>query len=451
MTVVPFVHEGLGNSSYLVELSGGEALLIDPDRTVDRYLSAASDRGWRVTTILETHLHADFVSGVREAAEATGARLFVPAGGDAKFEHIPISARERLGLGEAEIEAIASPGHTPEHLSFVLRAERRPPLLFSGGSLMVGGAARTDLISPDLTDELTRAQYRTLTRAFSSLPDETQLFPTHGGGSFCSAGEAGERTSTLGEQRVDNPLLQFANEEEFATWFQSTFPAAPAYFFRMRAINQAGPRLRREVPPPPALSPDEFDAARCEALVVDVRPIGEYAAAHIPGSFSNPFRSAFATWLGWLVPEGTPLLFVLGDVPLQAVVDESMLVGYESFAGWLAGGLESWETSGLPVTQSQLVDAARARDAIYDGAALVDVREPSEFGAGHIDGAIPVPLGSLGSALDRIPKDRPILAQCGAGERAASAASLLERAGFERVVIFDGGIGAWKDAGYAVV
>ena len=261
MNIIPFVHEGLGNSSYLMEVATDEAVLVDPLRSVDQYLRAAEDRGWRIRTVLETHLHADFVSGALEVAQAMGAEIFVPQAGSVRFPHRPVQPGERIRIGGFDLEAIASPGHTSEHLSYVLRAAQGPPALFSGGSLIVGGAARTDLIAPEMTDSLTHSMFRTLKTAFTSLPDETLLFPNHGGGSFCSAVPGADRTSTLGLERRQNAVLAVENEDEFVRWFPTTFPAIPAYFFRMRPINQEGPRLRERIAPSPPLQPNAFDAA----------------------------------------------------------------------------------------------------------------------------------------------------------------------------------------------
>lgn len=449
MNVIPFVHDGLGNSSYLVELGDGTAAVIDPDRTTARYHRAAESRGLRITAALETHLHADFVSGVRQLGDDGVPSLFLPEDAAARYPHQPLRPGARLRLGSHEVEVIASPGHTPEHVSYLVRGPAGPPALFSGGSLIVGGAARTDLIAPDQTDALTRAQYRTLTAAFRALLDETRLLPTHGGGSFCSAGGGGDRTSTLGRERATNPLLAEPDEETFARTFPTAFPAAPAYFFRLRTVNQAGPRRRRDIPLPPLLDPAAFDAARREALVVDVRSKEAYACGHIPGALNNAFRSAYATWLGWLVPPETPLLFVVDDAPLEQVVDESLLVGYERFAGWLAGGMAAWQTAGLPVATSALVEAQAAHDAVLDGAVALDVREPGEYAAGHIAGALHIALGRLEGELHRLPRDRPILTYCGHGERAATAISLLERGGFAGPLLnLDNGFAAWQAAGH---
>lgn len=450
MNIIPFVHEGLGNSSYLVGLGHGDALLVDPDRSVERYLAAARAREWTIRHVFETHLHADFVSGALEVRAATGAELFVPEAAAVRFPHRPVLPGESVPVRGGAITSIPSPGHTPEHTSYVLDAEGRVPALFSGGSLLVGGAARTDLIAPDMTDGLTRAQFRTIKNAFRDLPDDTELLPTHGGGSFCSAGSTGARTSTLGFERRTNILLTYSDEDEFASWFPGTFPAAPAYFFRMRPINQAGPRLRSSIPQPPSLEPAEFDRLRSQALVVDVRPQAEFMHAHVPHSLNNTFRGAFATWLGWLVPADSPLLLVLGEEPLERVLDECLLVGYERFAGVLAGGLDAWRDSGLPVARASLADPGMVRPLLLDGMTALDVREPDEFAAGHIPGAMHIPLGQLQRRAGELPRDRPILTYCGHGERSATALSLLERLGFGPLTNFNGGFDAWRDAGMEI-
>lgn len=446
MNVHPFVHEGLGNSSYLVEVGDGEALLIDPDRSFDRYLRAAEERGWRIVGVLETHVHADFVTGAVEAIHAVDAPVFQPADAACRYPHQAVRANEPFTIANAQIEATASPGHTPEHVSYVLRSGSHPPVLFSGGSIIVGGAARTDLISPERTEELTRKQHHTLREAFASLPDETLLYPTHGGGSFCSAGAGGERWSTLGRERADNPALGVTDEDDFVRWFPTTFPAAPDYFFRMRAFNQAGPRLRADIPQAAALSPDEFEKASRQALVIDVRSKEEYARGHIARSLSIPFRDVYPVWLGWLVSPEMELLFVLGGAPIERVTDESLLVGYERFAGWLGGDLQGWRAAGKPVEGHALIEAQEARRLLRDGAVALDVREASEVQAGRVDDAIAIPLGELGARVAEVPRDRPIVVYCGHGERASTGVSLLERAGFTQLMNLDGGFDGWQSA-----
>jgi rhodanese-related sulfurtransferase len=384
---------------------------------------------------------------------ATSAPVYVSLEAPMSYPHEGLKHGQRLRLDGAEVEVIASPGHTPEHVSYALRTGEGPPALFSGGALTAGAAARTDLLTPELTEPLTRAQFRTVHMAFTGLPDETLLLPTHGGGSFCTAGSGGERTSTLGRERATNPLMLYEGEDEFMRWFPTTFPAVPAYFARMREVNVAGPRLRRDIAMPGALSPEVFREAAKDGLIVDVRPVEEYARGHIEGSLSDAFRPSYATWLGWLAPLGTPLLFVLPDAGeglLDAVVDESLLVGQERFVGWLEGGMEAWERAGLPLRALPRVEAEAAREVAAEGVTVVDVREPDEYESGHVSGALSIPLGRLQGELGRVPRGRPVLTYCAMGERSTTAASVLERNGFADVQNLEGGIEAWRAAGQQV-
>jgi hydroxyacylglutathione hydrolase len=453
LEVISFVHEGLGNSSYLVEVGGGRAIAIDPDRTVGRYLEAARSRGLDISHVLETHVHADFVSGARDIAAATGARLFMPQASDSRVDHVALSPGTKSQLDGVQVQAIGSPGHTPEHLSYALVHGEQPPLLFSGGALIVGGAARTDLISPEMTETLTRSQHRTATSAFNHLSDETLLYPTHGGGSFCSAGRGDQRTSTLGQERSNNPVLQETDEDSFVSWFPATFPAVPDYYWRMRAFNQGAPRLRREIQMPRPLAAKEFASASRGGLIVDVRHPAEFTRAHTRGALSIFAGQSYAIWLGWLAKPGVPLYFVTGeDAPLGRVIDESLLVGYEHFGGYLDGGFETWAREDLPTAGAEFIESAEARDALADGAVALDVREDSEFKQGHIDGAINVPLGSLQSNLQHIPRDRPIITYCAHGPRATSALSILERAGdFGPLLNLRGGYEVWAKSQHVTV
>lgn len=444
MNIVPFVHEGLGNNSYLVGLDEGRALLVDPDRSIQRYLDKARALGWNIEAVFETHLHADFVSGAHEVAAATGAKLFLPRDARVRLPHEPLDAAGRVTLSGVEIEAIGSPGHTPEHLSYAVRSGANAAALFSGGSLIVGGAARTDLISADMTETLTREQFQTLHNAFTSLPDETELFPTHGGGSYCSAGSGTTRTSTLGHERAANPVLGVNEKDEFARWFPTTFPAAPAYYFRMRAFNAAGPRLRGDIAMPAPMTPNDFEtaAAAQSGLIVDTRSVESYSAGHIQDSLHIEFRDSFAVWLGWLSPPTAHLFFVAEPETLDDVITEALLVGLENFGGWLEGGIDAWRASGRPVASTDFVDGGTARSLIADGAEVVDVREADEFAVRHAEHAQHIPLGSLRDKSIGGTQTDPVVVYCGHGERASTAASLLERAGRTRIINVRGGLDA---------
>jgi glyoxylase-like metal-dependent hydrolase (beta-lactamase superfamily II)/rhodanese-related sulfurtransferase len=444
-----FRDAGLGNGSYLIDVGGRRGVLVDPDRRAGRYLAAAEEAGMQIVGVMDTHLHADFVSGSLDVRSETGAELYEPAEAGVSFPHRPVGPGERLDVGDVEIEVRATPGHSPEHVSYVFRRGGDPsPVLFSGGALIVGGAARSDLAGPELTDHLTHHQYETLHRAFSDLPDETRLMPTHGGGSFCSAGSGGKQTSTLGEERRTNRLLSMS-EDEFLTSWPASFPRTPAYFARMREVNWSGPRLRKDIEMPRPLTPEAFAAAASEpgTVTVDVRDPASYATAHGEGALAIPFRDSFPTWLGWLVPGDTRILLVLGDRPLQDVVDACVLVGYERFAGYLDGGMEAWRAAGLPVRSLPAIGPEDVVAWLEKGAQPLDVREPDELELGAVAGAVQIPLGDLPQHVAAIPPGRPLLVYCASGMRSTTAASVLERAGVGPVVNLSGGYGAWQEAG----
>lgn len=449
MDVQLFRDAGLGNGSYLIEVSAGRAVLVDPDRRVRRYLGAATDRGFEIAGVLDTHLHADFVSGAQDIRAETGAELYEPAEAGVPFPHTPVKPGERIDLGEVEVEVLSTPGHSSEHVAYVFRREgEAAPVLFSGGALIVGGAARSDLAGPELTDHLTHHEFETLQRAFSDLPDEALLKPTHGGGSFCAAGSGTKHVSTLGEERATNPLLSMSEEEFLRSW-PASFPRTPAYFARMREVNWAGPRLRSDIELPAALEPKAFaDAASVPgSVVVDVRAPASYAEAHGEGALAIPFRDSFPTWLGWLVPVDARILLVLGEASLDDVVDACTLVGFERFEGYLDGGMDAWREGGLPIRSLPAIGSDDVVSWLEKGAQPLDVREPDELELGGVAGAVSVPLGDLPQHVNVLPAGRPLLVYCASGMRSTTAASLLERAGVGPVVNLKGGYGAWQEAG----
>lgn len=438
--IMTIADEGLGNSAYLADLGDGRALVVDPGRDPSRYLAAASRRGLTIAFSAETHLHADFVSGSRELA-ARGATVLAPAAGGIEYTHRGLSDDEEIDLGGLTLRAIATPGHAPEHLAYLLVDGREPLCLFSGGALLPSSAARTDLVSSEQTDGLTRQLYRSVRGRLLRLPDDLVVLPTHGAGSFCSASATGKAWTTIGRERTANPLFSLGDEDQFVRAFLGGLGTYPDYFVRLRDVNRDGPRAYgMDWPALRSLSATRVRELSSEgAVVVDVRPYVDYARGHVAGSLSIALRGAFATWLGWIVPAGAPLVFVLDRVQDRAeVVRQCLNVGYEELLGELDGGFESWKEAGLPVASVRLIAPTGCTEA-----ATYDVRQRGEYLAGHLPGAVHIELGSLPGVADQLPRV-PITAYCKHGERAMTAASVLERAGHRELSIIDGGFDAWR-------
>jgi hydroxyacylglutathione hydrolase len=339
------------------------------------------------------------------------------------------------------LHAIATPGHTPDHLAYLLCEDGRPAALFSGGSLMVGTVGRTDLLGAELRDDLARQLYRALRDEILPLPDDLAVYPTHGAGSFCSAPGASERTTTIGRERATNPMLAATDEDAFVEQLVAGFGTFPSYFSRLPEMNRLGPRLYSTPPTLARLHADEVrDFLARGAVVVDIRPIDAFAAGHIPGALSIELRAVFASWLGWLVDPDRPLVFVIDDDQDRAeLVRQCLSVGYEQFAGELDGGMAAWRADAQPEARIELVgpDAAAAP--------ILDVRQSNEYDAGHVPGSVHIELGSLSNAAAQLP-DGPVTVMCGHGERAMSGASILAAHGRGEVSVLRGGPAEWSAA-----
>lgn len=441
VTIAPLVDEGLGNSSYLVGLGEGRALVVDPGRDAVPYARLAEERGLAIAYGLETHLHADFVSGSRELA-SLGGQILAPQAGDLAFPHRGLVDDEEIDLGGLTLRAIGTPGHTPEHLAYLLLDGRTPVALFSGGALLVGSVARTDLISPEQTEPLARSLFRSLRTRILTLPDDLVVYPTHGAGSFCSAPGDGQRTTTIGRERTANPLLAAPDEDTFFRLLTAGLGTYPGYFLRLREVNRRGPRVYGAQPPALAeLTPAELRRQLADgAELIDARPIEAFAAGHIPGALSIALRDAFASWLGWLVEPERPLVFVLDERQDRgALVRQCLKIGYERLAGELAGGMAAWRAAGLSERRTALTAEPTAL-----AEPILDVRQAAEYAAGHVPGSIHLELGGLSSQANRVASDTATV-MCGHGERAMTAASLLERAGGSPTV-FRGGARDWSRA-----
>lgn len=441
LQVVAVLDEGLGNSSYVVDLGDGRALVVDASVDLRSVRTATARSGVQVAYAADTHLHADFLSGARQLAATDGATVLASAAGDRQFPHTGLVDGQEIDLGGLSLTAMVTPGHTTEHVSLLLSDGRSPMGVFTGGSLLVGAAARTDLVDPDRTVELARAQYRSLQRLMS-LPDEVEVWPTHGPGSFCSAPPGADRTSTIGRERATNPLLLAADEDAFVQQLLGALGTFPTYFLRLPEINRRGPRLYDAVPLAPALSPAQAEALRASgAQVVDVRPVADHAAGHLSGAVSIPLRGAFATWLGWVISPDRPVVIVRGPGQDPAeIVWQAAKVGYDNLVGEVTVGPDDWAAAGLPVGATALVEPAD-----LEGRRVLDVRQHSEFAAGHLPGATNVELGDLVDRVAELNGD-PVVVMCGHGERAMTGASLLERGGVTNVAVMEGGPQDWADA-----
>lgn len=439
--VVTFVDEGLGHSSFLVDLGDGRALVVDPPRIPDRHIAEADARGLAIAFTADTHSHADYVSGSPELA-ARGAVFLASKGAHLEVAHRDVAAGDEIELRAGlALRAIATPGHTPDHLAYLVYENGRPTALFSGGSLMVGAVGRTDLLGPEPREDLARQLYRALRDEILTLPDELAVYPTHGAGSFCSAPGSSERTTTIGRERATNPMLAAPDEDRFVEQLLAGFGSFPTYFSRLPEVNRRGPRLYGSVP---AL--DRLDVTQVRTLLaggaalVDVRKIEDFARGHVPGALSIELRPVFASWLGWLVDAERPLVFVLGDDQDRSeLVRQCLDVGYENLAGELHGGMAAWRAIGLPEATIEIVGPGGV------GLAIVDVRQRNEYDSSHVPDAVHVELGSLPDVNGELPPG-PITLMCGHGERAMTGASILTGRGRADVAVLAGGPDDWARA-----
>ncbi|HZP91242.1 MAG TPA: rhodanese-like domain-containing protein, partial [Actinomycetota bacterium] len=388
----------------------------------------------------------DYVSGAAELRAATGARVAGPADAGYRFPFTPLEEGSEVRIGEHRLIAMRTPGHTPEHLSYVLvgPGSDRPAAVFTGGSLIVGSAGRTDLLGPEHTGRLTRAQYRSLRRLLE-LPDPTPVLPTHGAGSFCASSDPlDERSSTIGRERASNPALAPIDEDAFVREQLSGLSAYPSYYAHMATINRAGPRVLGRVPVPPPLGPAEAaDRLATGARLVDARPGAEFAERHAPGSLNVPLDESFASYVGWIVPFSTPIVLLLPGAAgaLEEVATQLFRIGYDRLEGYVEGGIDAWQSAGLEIgsypvaTLDEAVGLARSEPE-----RLLDVRQRTEWQAGHVRGSLHAFVADVPGQLAELPADRELVVACATGFRASIAASLLRAAGRRVRVLARGGV-----------
>ncbi len=436
--------EELGDRSYLVH-DGVVAVVVDPQRDIDRIETLLVERGLTLELVVETHIHNDYVTGGYQLALRTGARYVVNAEDPVAFDRLAVRAGDQLSAGTMTMRVIASPGHTFTHLAYVISHNSRygadaAPAVFTGGSLLYGSVGRTDLVDPTRTDELTRAQYHSTRHLAASLPGETEVYPTHGFGSFCSAGPAvGGPSGTIADERARNDALLEPDEDAFVTRLVAGLTAYPGYYVHMAPANLAGPG-RVDLSPLPTLEPREL-AKRIAAgeWVVDLRDRTAYAAEHLTGSVGIGLDPQFATWLGWVIPWNTPVALI-GETPDQVAEAQRQLVriGIDRPEGQATGPIDVL-AHGQPTrtyTTATFEDLHAGRGDRGAEPVILDVRRDDEYALAHIHGALHIPLPELVDRLHEIP-NRQLWVHCQSAYRASIAASLLDRAGFDVVLIAD--------------
>jgi len=431
----------LGDRSYLIH-DGADAVVVDPQRDIGRVLAAAESRHVRITYVLETHIHNDYVTGGLALARQTGAAYGVAASEEVSFDRLAIGDNDQLGAGSLTVTALHTPGHTPGHLSFVLsEAGQGPFAVFTGGSLLYGAVGRTDLIGPQHTEQLTRAQYRSIRRLAEELPGDVAVYPTHGFGSFCSATPTTGTSSTIGHERLANIALR-SDEDTFVRELLGGLGAYPRYYVHMGPANRLGPSAA-ELTPPAQVDPAEL-RRRIDAgeWIVDLRERRAFARGHVTGTISIELGDSFSTYLGWAIAWGTPLTLI-GDRPdhIAAAQVQLMRIGIDQIAGAATGPTGALAVAGkissYPVTDFDGLAAAWGQP----GQVVLDVRRPDEWRAGHLSGAVHIPFWELEPRTGEVPTGE-VWVHCASGFRAAIGASILARAGRQVVHVDDN----WEQA-----
>ncbi len=469
MIVTRFFEPAIAQASYLIGCAAtGEAIVIDPNRDITPYLAAAAREGVRITCVTETHIHADFASGARELAHATGARLLLSDEGDADWKYAfahegrLLHHGDRITIGNIHVDVVHTPGHTPEHLTFLITdgaAADRPIAAATGDFLFVGDVGRPDLLEKaakiaGTMEAGARTLWRSL-RAFAAHEDWLQIWPGHGAGSACGKGISAIPYSTLGYERRFNWAFAVKSEDEFVTKVLEGQPDPPTYFATMKALNKRGPDLRRTSLPPHLDGTRLLPLVQAGALVVDTRAAEAFAEQHVPGTLNLATGGSFVTWAGWLLPYDADLYLIArdaGDDAVAELVRQLALIGLDRVAGVFGPDAipQAMAAGATPGVVPQTTPAALAARLAAGEVDVLDVRHDNEWSAGHIAGATHIPLGHLTARLAELPSGRPLVVHCKGGTRSAIAASLLGRLGRTGVIDMPGGFDAWEAAGLPV-
>jgi glyoxylase-like metal-dependent hydrolase (beta-lactamase superfamily II)/rhodanese-related sulfurtransferase len=452
MIVRSFFIPGIAHRSYLIG-GIGSCFIIDPARDISPYILAAEEEGMQITGILQTHLHADFVSGHCDLSDRTGAPVYVPERAGCLFRHVPVSHGTIITLDDIRIEVRETPGHTPEHVSYVITHLSRgdsPVAVFCGDTLFVGDVGRPDLF-PGRAAELAGALFTSLHEQLLTLPDYCEVYPAHGMGSLCGRLISSKPSSTIGYEREYNLPLTITDRDEFIRHLTTNMPPAPDHFHRCSEINRTGPRSLDELTGPEPMNPGQVRKCLdkgCE--LVDIRRYDSFGGMHIPGSLNIDFEVNFSTFAGWILsPEKTQIL--VAQNPEQAIAAALLMrrVGIDAIAGYLAGGAQAWALSGLELGHCLICSASELADrmAADQEMLVVDVRTPGEYAGAHIQGSIHIPWHELRTRHNELDKNRRIVLVCGTGVRAGIAASILRKNGFSDIIILAGGFSGWMGSG----
>jgi len=447
----------LAHASYLIG-SDGEAAVIDPQRDVDEYITEAEAQHLTIKYIIETHLHADFVSGHQELAKRTGATIIFGQQAGVEFKHQPVKDGDEIKLGQLTLRFMETPGHTPEGICVVVidpAISDQPQKVLTGDTLFIGDVGRPDLAGGKgfTPQQMAELMYDSLHGKLLKLPDETEVYPAHGAGSMCGKNMSKETSSTIGEQRKFNYALKPMSKAEFVTMMTADLAEAPAYFPKDAEINRSGAKGLSELSPPKQLTPAEVEAARSAGnVLLDIRSAELFGAGHISGSINIGLGGQFAMWAGSLIPMNAEIVMI---AETSAQVDEAIVrlarVGIENVKGFLLGDDDDWTRESLPVENIKQVSVSELQKRIGDrNFQLVDVRRPGEYAAGHIPGARHSTLANIEQHFAELPFDKSAetAVVCAGGYRSSAAASLLQKHGYTNLVNVTGGTNAWVNAGY---
>lgn len=445
----------IAHSSYI--LAGKNyCAVIDPRRDAGLYIDEARQLGVDITHVLETHLHADFISGHMELAEKTGAVIYAPKSGQCSFKHEGVSEGDLIELEDMELRVLETPGHTPEHVSYVVADKSRTPEplgVFTGDTLFVGDVGRPDLF-PNRAEELASKLFHSLHHKLLKLPDYVEVYPAHGAGSLCGRDMGAKWRTTIGYERRFNSAVQINEESEFIRSLTSNMPSAPDHFSRCSDVNRQGPVLISDLPELEELTPADFISRMnsSDTVVLDIRDYDSFGSQHIPGSWNISFRGNFPTFAGWMMPTDKKILLVASDYEEATSANEwARRSGVDGITGYLEGGIFAWVVNGLATSHVRQLSAEALHHMVTGSSnlILVDVRSPKEFEDTHIEGAVNIPVQDLRTRYTELDMGKTIVLTCSTGHRSSLGTSILKQKGFTDIYNVSGGMTGYSRAGHA--